>query len=261
MPAVLKQAGYRTALIGKWHLGYDYKFHPMNYGFDEFRGFVGGNVDYHTHVAGYGTQQLDWWNDRKIENEEGYSTDLLTKYAIDFICAEQRCPVLPLPVARAPHVPLQGREPSKKGVISALRIIPRESGVGKGMEGKGIAGGGSVSFHCSPRVIRFAHPFLCHQIGFCSPLSVGNVDHPTPTRTTKCGTATSHAPRRSSPVDTSQGDDPAFLDESVGAVIKELRNHRSRIEHARDLLFGQRPAAPRGFAANGDLRGKKRQLL
>ena len=66
LPAVLRQSGYRTALIGKWHLGYDTKFHPMNYGFDEFRGFVGGNVDYNTHVAGYGTQQLDWWNDQKM---------------------------------------------------------------------------------------------------------------------------------------------------------------------------------------------------
>jgi len=38
---LLRQAGYRTGIIGKWHLGYDFKFHPMNYGFEEFRGYLG----------------------------------------------------------------------------------------------------------------------------------------------------------------------------------------------------------------------------
>jgi hypothetical protein len=92
MPAVLKQAGYRTALIGKWHLGYDAKFHPMNHGFDEFRGWVGGGVDNHTHIASHGTKELDWWNGRKLENEEGYSTDLLTKHATDFIVRNKTGP-------------------------------------------------------------------------------------------------------------------------------------------------------------------------
>ena len=39
---LLQKAGYRTALFGKWHLGYDSKFHPMNHGFDEFRGYIAG---------------------------------------------------------------------------------------------------------------------------------------------------------------------------------------------------------------------------
>src|SRR6185295_3022466 len=38
----LKAAGYRTALFGKWHLGFDDKFHPMARGFDEFFGFLAG---------------------------------------------------------------------------------------------------------------------------------------------------------------------------------------------------------------------------
>jgi arylsulfatase A len=85
IPKLLKQAAYHTGIIGKWHLGYDAKFHPMNYGFDEFRGFMGGNVDYHKHIARYGLKQLDWWHNREIKNEEGYTTDLLTRYTTDFI--------------------------------------------------------------------------------------------------------------------------------------------------------------------------------
>ncbi len=177
IPALLKQAGYRTALIGKWHLGYDYKFHPMNYGFDEFRGFVGGNVGYHSHVAGYGTQQLDWWNDRKIENEEGYSTDLLTQYATDFIARNKDAPFFLYLAHGAPHAPLQGREPSKK----------------------------------KPPVETYKE-----MIG--------------------------------------------VLDESVGAVIEELRNHHLESKTVVIFCSDNGPAAPRGFADGANLRGTKGTL-
>lgn len=111
---LLRQAGYRTGLFGKWHLGYDFKFHPLNYGFDEFRGFVGGNVDYHTHIAGYGEKLLDWWNGKKIENETGYTTALLTKYAADFIARNQSRPFFLFLAHAAPHDPWQSGNPSQK---------------------------------------------------------------------------------------------------------------------------------------------------
>jgi arylsulfatase A len=111
---LLGRSGYHTGIIGKWHLGYDPGFHPMNDGFDEFRGFVGGNVDYHTHVAGYGLKQVDWWNGRKIENEDGYTTDLLTKHAIEFIERNKARPFFLYLAHAAPHEPLQGRDLGKK---------------------------------------------------------------------------------------------------------------------------------------------------
>lgn len=114
LPSLLQKAGYRTALIGKWHLGYDEAFHPMNFGFDEFRGFMGGNVDYHTHIAGYGQKQLDWWQDRKIENQEGYTTDLLTRSATDFIERHKDKPFFLYFAHAAPHEPWQGRNPVAK---------------------------------------------------------------------------------------------------------------------------------------------------
>jgi arylsulfatase A len=94
LPEVLRGAGYRTSLIGKWHLGYDHNFNPLNYGFDEFRGYIGGAVDYHTHRAQFGQKEPDWWNGRKIENEPGYATDLLTGYAVDFIRRRREQPFL-----------------------------------------------------------------------------------------------------------------------------------------------------------------------
>lgn len=115
---LIKKAGYQTALLGKWHLGYDLKFHPMNQGFDEFRGFIGGAVDYHTHVAQAGLKDLDWWNGKKIENEEGYTTDLLTHYAEDFIERQKNQPFFLYLSHAAPHVPLQGRDP-RQGKSSA----------------------------------------------------------------------------------------------------------------------------------------------
>ena len=44
-------AGYATALIGKWHLGWKPEFHPTRHGFDEFFGVLSGALDYFTHVA------------------------------------------------------------------------------------------------------------------------------------------------------------------------------------------------------------------
>jgi arylsulfatase A len=118
---LLKKAGYRTAIVGKWHLGYDFKFHPKNYGFDEFRGFLGGNVDYYSHMAGYGLKELDWWNGDNIENEVGYTTDLLTKYSENFISRQtQDKPFFLLLTHGAPHNPWQARD-------STLNTSPQEA--------------------------------------------------------------------------------------------------------------------------------------
>ncbi|MCM8534186.1 MAG: sulfatase-like hydrolase/transferase [Lentisphaeraceae bacterium] len=111
---VLKSKGYKTALLGKWHLGYDFKFHPQNQGFDEFRGFIAGAVDYHTHISTSGMKKLDWWKGKVIENEEGYATDLLTTYAVNYIKENQRNPFFLYLTHGAPHTPIQGRNLSKK---------------------------------------------------------------------------------------------------------------------------------------------------
>ena len=104
---VLKPAGYATALFGKWHVGYDPKFNPVRQGFDEFIGFVSGNVDYHAHLDQTGRE--DWWKQDELTPEEGYTTDLITDHGVDFIKRNRDRPFLLYLAHEAPHYPYQGR--------------------------------------------------------------------------------------------------------------------------------------------------------
>jgi arylsulfatase A len=80
---LLKDAGYRTAIFGKWHLGYDIARGPLAHGFDEFFGLLTGNVDMYSHRYRTGTPDL--YEQAKPVTREGYLTDLLTERAVDFI--------------------------------------------------------------------------------------------------------------------------------------------------------------------------------
>lgn len=118
LPKLMSDAGYKTALFGKWHLGYLKKYHPMNYGFDHFVGYISGNIDYHSHYDRMET--YDWWHDRKLVEEPGYSTHLITKHAVNYIQEHQDKPFCIYIAHEAVHSPLQGptdsiqRGPNKK---------------------------------------------------------------------------------------------------------------------------------------------------
>jgi arylsulfatase A len=94
LPRLLKNAGYATGLIGKWHLGAEAAAGPNRHGFDEFWGFRGGAVDYYTHnVVTTPAVKLDVPVPDLFHNEEpttspGYLTDEITSRAQAFI--EQR---------------------------------------------------------------------------------------------------------------------------------------------------------------------------
>lgn len=104
-PKLLKPAGYKSAIFGKWHLGYDKKFNPMHHGFDEFRGYVAGNIDYISHYDRMGT--YDWWDKLELAREEGYTTHLITKHAVDFIKENRDNPFCLYVAHEAVHTPLQ----------------------------------------------------------------------------------------------------------------------------------------------------------
>ena len=83
LPSLLREAGYTTALIGKWHLGYPPTFGPLRSGYDEFFGIMAGGVDYFTHCSGKGDHDLYVGED--AHREVGYLTDVLSKRAVDFV--------------------------------------------------------------------------------------------------------------------------------------------------------------------------------
>jgi len=121
----MKQEGYATGMMGKWHLGYPEKFNPIHQGFDEYTGFVSGNVDYFSHVDQEAYE--DWWVQNELVKEEGYSTDLITKHAVEFIKNHQDEKFLLYIAHEAPHSPYQGRE------SEAFRVVGERKGQGPGV--------------------------------------------------------------------------------------------------------------------------------
>ncbi|OXR50490.1 twin-arginine translocation pathway signal protein [Pusillimonas sp. T2] len=83
LPRLLGEAGYNTALIGKWHLGYPPSFGPLRSGYDEFFGIMAGGVDYFTHCSSTGDHDL--YIDEEEHKEVGYLTDVLSNRAVDYI--------------------------------------------------------------------------------------------------------------------------------------------------------------------------------
>jgi N-acetylgalactosamine-6-sulfatase len=102
----LKSAGYATAVIGKWHMGYEPKFNPLDQGFDRFFGILGGNVDFYRHRELSALPVL--LRDRRPVQAEGYMTDLLRDESLAFI-REQRAglPFFLFLSFTAPHFPFQ----------------------------------------------------------------------------------------------------------------------------------------------------------
>ena len=101
----LKGTGYRSALFGKWHLGYLPKYNPMHHGFDEFEGFVSGNIDYQSHYDRMGTK--DWWQGNSKVERSGYLTHRLTKLSVDFIAQNHEQPFCLFLSHGAVHSPIQ----------------------------------------------------------------------------------------------------------------------------------------------------------
>jgi arylsulfatase A-like enzyme len=103
---VFKEAGYQTAITGKWHLGHTHvKLLPASRGFDHFYGHVNGAIDYFTHTRG---AAVDWQRNGSTIREQGYSTDLIAAEASRWIRARDRSRPFFLYVPwNAPHTPLQ----------------------------------------------------------------------------------------------------------------------------------------------------------
>jgi hypothetical protein len=108
LPSLLRDAGYATALVGKWHLGELPKYGPLQSGYQQFWGFRGGGVDYFTHAT-RGRQRDLWDGDVPKVETAGYLTTLLGDRAIDVLERFARgAPFLLSLHFSAPHWPWEG---------------------------------------------------------------------------------------------------------------------------------------------------------
>lgn len=158
MPEVLKAAGYKTALIGKWHLGHaDKKWWPRQRGFDYHYGAMIGELDYFTHEE-HGV--LDWYRDNEPVKEEGYTTQLLGADAVKLIESHDASTPLYLYLAfNAPHTPYQApqeyidryasiEEPTRRTYAAMVTCLDDEIGrVVAALDKKGIRENTLIVFH------------------------------------------------------------------------------------------------------------------
>jgi arylsulfatase A-like enzyme len=108
LPSLLAAAGYATALVGKWHLGWPPHFGPLKSGYQEFFGAMSGGLDYFTHRDSSGAHDL-WDGERECERA-GYLTDLITERAVDYVRRKRDQPFLLSLHYTAPHWPWETRE-------------------------------------------------------------------------------------------------------------------------------------------------------
>jgi arylsulfatase A-like enzyme len=138
LPQALKEAGYTTAIVGKWHLGHaDRKYWPRQRGFDYHYGPLLGEIDYFTHSA-HGTR--DWFRNNQPVTEEGYVTELLGKEAAKLIeTHDAKTPLFLFLAFTAPHAPYQApkayldkyqqiADPSRRAYAAMITAMDDEIG-------------------------------------------------------------------------------------------------------------------------------------
>lgn len=138
LPQALKDAGYTTAIIGKWHLGHaDKKYWPNQRGFDYQYGPLIGEIDYFTHKQ-HGV--TDWFRNNEVVEEPGYSTTLLGNDAVRFINEQSGAkPFYLYYTFNAPHTPYQApqeyldqykniADPSRRAYAAAITALDEQIG-------------------------------------------------------------------------------------------------------------------------------------
>jgi len=107
LPAVLKPAGYTSALIGKWHLGLESPNTPNEKGFDLFKGFLGDMMeDYYTHLRlGFNYMRYN----QQVIDPQGHATDIFSDWSVEYINGQKgkKEPFFLYLAYNAPHVPVQ----------------------------------------------------------------------------------------------------------------------------------------------------------
>lgn len=122
----LKEYGYKSSIIGKWHQGHGEGFHPLDRGFDHFYGFLGGARSYFEVEKPNAENQL-WHNREKLAEPGGYLTEHLANEACGFIEQNQKSPFFLFLSFNAVHTPFHAK---KKGFrpLSGFGGKPKKNG-------------------------------------------------------------------------------------------------------------------------------------
>lgn len=128
LPRLLKGAGYATALVGKWHLGFLPEFSPLAHGYDHHFGTKAAFADYWEHTSGAGRHDL--WKDDEPVHREGHLTDLITGESVAWIDRNAGRPFFIHVSYTAPHV--EGGLRDRAEYIAAVEQMDR--GVGEILE-------------------------------------------------------------------------------------------------------------------------------
>ncbi|MEX2174125.1 MAG: sulfatase-like hydrolase/transferase [Pirellulaceae bacterium] len=99
---VLRSAGYRCGMIGKWDMGQARRFLPLQRGFDFFYGHGNNGIDYYTHER-YGVHSLFAGNERTKTDVGTYATDVFRREALQFIKESGEQPWFLYLCFNAPH--------------------------------------------------------------------------------------------------------------------------------------------------------------
>ena len=116
IPGKLKDVGYACGVFGKWHLGYEPKFNPIEHRWDSFFGYLGGNVHYFNHRETSDLHVL--FEGRLPVYREGYMSTMITDESIAFI-EQQQGPFFLYVSHECPHFPYQGPGDVNKVVTAA----------------------------------------------------------------------------------------------------------------------------------------------
>ena len=147
---VLKKVGYRSGVIGKWHLGAHETLHPLSRGFDFFFGHLGGGHRYFpeeliikdSYDAKGERESYTTWilRDRKPSQPKKYLTDEFSDEAVRFVERNKDDPFFLFLAYNAPHTPLQATEKylarfaniqDKKRRTYAAMVSAVDDGVGR----------------------------------------------------------------------------------------------------------------------------------
>jgi arylsulfatase A-like enzyme len=126
IPRVLKKAGYKSGIFGKWDLGQLHRFLPLQRGFDEFYGFTNTGIDYWTHER-YGVPSMRRGNNPTTEDKGTYATDLFRREALQFIKKHKDRPFFCYVPFNAPHGASNLNRP-RPGVQAPLEYIRKHYG-------------------------------------------------------------------------------------------------------------------------------------